>query len=148
MFAITADMGNKMTKPIVIIESPFAGFVKRNKIYARLALRDSLIRGEAPFASHLLYTQDGVLDDRLQDERALGIVAGLRFSDVCDFVAVYNFLDQVGKKKELISAINEQLKKVKYAYLKAHLEGMSQQKRSRVISRRNSERDTVYRPER
>ena len=45
----------------VIIESPYAGFVKRNEDYARECLRDSLMRGEAPIASHLLYTQPGVL---------------------------------------------------------------------------------------
>ena len=50
---------------LVILESPFAGDVKRNTAYARAALRDSLLRGEAPIASHLLYTQDGVLDDAL-----------------------------------------------------------------------------------
>jgi hypothetical protein len=47
----------------VILESPFAGDVERNLRYARAALRDSLHRGEAPLASHLLYTQPGVLLD-------------------------------------------------------------------------------------
>jgi len=65
----------------VILESPYAGDtaedVERNLTYAREALRDSLLRGEAPIASHLLYTQKGVLDDRIREERALGIAAGL-----------------------------------------------------------------------
>ncbi len=51
----------------VIIESPFAasnGYsVEENLAYLRAAMRDCLKRGEAPFASHGLYTQPGVLDD-------------------------------------------------------------------------------------
>ncbi len=47
----------------VILESPYGGTpeeVERNVKYARACLRDCLLRGEAPFASHLLYTQPGV----------------------------------------------------------------------------------------
>jgi hypothetical protein len=61
----------------VLIESPYAGDVERNEKYARACMRDCFERGEAPFASHLLYTQPGVLDDTLHHERALGIDAGL-----------------------------------------------------------------------
>lgn len=64
-------------KRLVILESPFAGDVERNVAYARRAMRDCLLRGEAPFASHLLYTQPGVLDDDVPEERAMGIEAGL-----------------------------------------------------------------------
>ena len=60
----------------VIIESPYAGQVDRNLQYVRACMRDCLLRHEAPFASHALYTQPGVLDDDLVDERALGIQAG------------------------------------------------------------------------
>lgn len=63
----------------VIIESPFAGNVEQNIRYARLLMRDSLLRGEAPYASHLLYTQDGVLDDDVPAERDHGIHAGFAF---------------------------------------------------------------------
>ena len=68
----------------VIIESPYAGDVERNLGYARRCLRDSLRRGEAPIASHLLYTQDGVLDDLIPEERSLGINAGLEWLTVAD----------------------------------------------------------------
>ena len=61
----------------VILESPYAGDTERNVAYARRCLRDSLLRGEAPIASHLLYTQDGVLDDNDSSERQRGIDAGL-----------------------------------------------------------------------
>lgn len=77
---------------IVIIESPYAGDIERNIAYARACLRDSLMRGEAPYASHLLYTQPGVLDDREPIERELGIFAGQSFHFVCARVAVYHDL--------------------------------------------------------
>lgn len=62
---------------LVVLESPYAGDVERNVRYARAAVRDCLDRGEAPIASHLLYTQPGVLDDLVPAERAMGIEAGL-----------------------------------------------------------------------
>lgn len=74
----------------VIVESPFAGNVARNQLYARAAMLDCLRRGEAPFASHLLYTQ--VLDDNNVDERNLGIEAGLCWGAVADATVVYNNL--------------------------------------------------------
>lgn len=62
-----------------IIESPFAGDVEANVKYARLCMRDSLMRGESPYASHLLYTQPNVLDDNIPSERELGINAGFEW---------------------------------------------------------------------
>ena len=66
----------------VIIESPYAGDVERNLRYARAAMKDCLHRGEAPYASHLLYTQEGVLDDDVPGERKLGISAGLSWGKI------------------------------------------------------------------
>ena len=74
---------------LVILESPYAGDVERNVTYARRALRDSLARGEAPIASHLLYIQPGVLDDTISAERALGINAGLAWREVVQATVVY-----------------------------------------------------------
>jgi len=65
----------------VIIESPFGGDVERNVRYARACMADCLSRGEAPFASHLLYTQPGVLDDSVPEERELGILAGFAWRE-------------------------------------------------------------------
>ncbi|CAH9014519.1 conserved hypothetical protein [Vibrio phage 496E54-1] len=39
-------------------------------------MHDMLLRKEAPYASHLLYTQPNVLDDLIPEERELGIYAG------------------------------------------------------------------------
>lgn len=73
----------------VIIESPYAGDVERNTVYARRAVADSLGRGESPLASHLLYTQEGVLDDADPVERGVGIEAGLAWVPVADATVVY-----------------------------------------------------------
>lgn len=75
---------------LVILESPYAGNVKRNKIYARTAMLDSLNRGEAPMVSHLLYTQ--CLNDKIPEQRAKGIEAGLAFKKVINKTVVYTDL--------------------------------------------------------
>jgi hypothetical protein len=72
---------------LVIVESPYAGNVQLNTEYARAALRDSLSRGEAPIASHLLYTQ--VLSDSIPSERELGIVAGLAWRGTPNVTPVF-----------------------------------------------------------
>jgi hypothetical protein len=84
---------------LVVIESPYAGrggnpltrWINRigNVRYARKCMRDSLARDEAPIASHLLYTQPGILRDELLDERMLGIDAGLTWGVKADIIAVY-----------------------------------------------------------
>lgn len=73
----------------VVIESPYAGDVERNLRYLRACMRDCLMRGEAPFASHGLYTQEGVLDDTKPDERAHGIEAGFAWRLASDVTVVY-----------------------------------------------------------
>jgi hypothetical protein len=74
----------------VIIESPYGGDNKISNIqYACAAMADCLKRGEAPFASHLLYTHDGILDDDIPHQRALGIEAGLQWGRFADATIVY-----------------------------------------------------------
>jgi len=64
----------------VDVETPYMGKnedeVRRNLLYARACVRDCLLRGETPFASHLFFTQPGILDDNVQTEREMGIDAG------------------------------------------------------------------------
>jgi hypothetical protein len=78
----------------VLVESPYKAptleGIERNVRYVRAAMLDCLRRGEAPFASHALYTQ--VLDDGTPEERALGIAAGLELGDRLDITAVYTDL--------------------------------------------------------
>lgn len=72
----------------VIVESPYAGGWK-NVLYCRQCVLDSLSRGESPYASHLLYTQKGMLDDKDPKQRKRGIDAANVWLEVCDFVAAY-----------------------------------------------------------
>jgi len=78
---------------LVIIESPYAAEtpeeIEKNIRYARACVHDSLIHGEAPIASHLLYTQPGILDDKIPNERQWGIDAGLAWRKVADKTIVY-----------------------------------------------------------
>ena len=74
---------------LVILESPFAGDVESNIEYARKCVRHSLSLGEAPIASHLLYTQSGILNDDVPEERQWGIDAGLAWKVVADKSVVY-----------------------------------------------------------
>ena len=77
---------------LVVIESPFAGDVERNLRYVRACMADCFRRGEAGFASHALYTQPGVLDDTIPDERKLGMEAGFAWGEVAHLTAVYEDL--------------------------------------------------------
>ena len=78
---------------LVIIESPYAATqyrtVEQNIEYAQLCMRDSLSRNEAPYASHLLYTQPNVLDDTVPSQRAQGISAGFAWRNVADLTVFY-----------------------------------------------------------
>ncbi len=87
---------------IVCIESPFkpseadiakyegrysiADLLRQNICYARLALLNSLSRGESPLASHLLYTQVWAETPELRES---GIKAGIEAHHVCHTVALY-----------------------------------------------------------
>lgn len=78
---------------LVIIESPFAAPKPETQekyiAYARAAMRDSIMRGEAPIASHLLYTQEGVLNDLIPEERRLGISCGFWWGKHAELVVFY-----------------------------------------------------------
>lgn len=80
----------------VVLESPFAGDVAQNVAYAKRCMRDCLARGEAPIASHLLWTQPGLLRDHNPGERSLGIAAGLAWQEVADAVVFYTDLGMSG----------------------------------------------------
>ncbi|HRC28229.1 MAG TPA: hypothetical protein PKV96_02465 [Candidatus Saccharimonas sp.] len=76
----------------VLLESPFAADteegLRANRDYAMEAMRDALMNHhEAPFASHLLYTQ--MLDDTVPLERHIGIEAGLAIGMFAERTVVY-----------------------------------------------------------
>jgi len=89
----------------VIIESPLSGNFERNIRYARLCMLDSLQRGEAPFASHLLYTQ--VWNDLDEELRASGMAAAQAWYPAADLCAVYVDLGTSGGMKAGIMACEQ-----------------------------------------
>jgi len=78
---------------LVALESPYGSddpkVIEENVEYGRKCMRDCILRGEAPFASHLLYTQPGVLDDSDPEERKLGIEMGCAVEEKLDYTVVY-----------------------------------------------------------
>jgi hypothetical protein len=109
-----------ITRPLVIIESPYAGEVLRNISYARAAVRDSVFRGEAPIASHLLFTQAGVLHDDFGEEREMGIEAGLAWARVCDFAAFYVDYGMSEGMEKALKFYNERRINTVVRYLNGH----------------------------
>jgi hypothetical protein len=99
----------------VILESRYNGDVERNVAYAKRAMRDSLERGEAPIASHLLYTQ--VLDDSVPTDRALGIIAGLAWGTVAEATVVYADLGISSGMQHGIDHANGHGRPVEYRWL-------------------------------
>lgn len=89
---IQKEENMKYTKAVVI-ETPLAGSTEeetsRNIEYGRACLRDCLERGEAPFASHLLYALPGVLDDTIPKERNMGMEAGFFIGSLMGITVVY-----------------------------------------------------------
>jgi hypothetical protein len=80
-------------RPLVILESPFAGKDmderRENVEYAKLCLRDSIFeQGESPMASHVIYNYP-VTNDDIPAERAEGIAAGLAWGRVADKTVCY-----------------------------------------------------------
>jgi hypothetical protein len=104
----------------VIVESPFAGEVEANITYARSCIADCLVRGEAPFASHLLYTQTGILDDNNPEERKRGIEAGLEIGKRADATVVYVDRGISSGMKWGIKAAEEAGRPIEYRYLRGY----------------------------
>lgn len=90
-----APSRKKATMPMrrVTLESPYAAptpeGVAANEAYARRCVKDCLARNESASASHLLFTQAGILDDTKVEERALGIAAGMAWLPVSEAMVVY-----------------------------------------------------------
>lgn len=75
----------------VLLESPWHSTDdtehEKNREYVRIAIRDSLSRGEAPFASHALYGPS--TDDNIPHERSLGLAAGQEWYSFSHRMAFY-----------------------------------------------------------
>lgn len=120
-----------MKRPIVIIESPYSNGAQESNVegaveYAKDACLHSIHAGEAPLASHLLYTQ--FLNDNCAVARGIGIDCGLAYADLARTIAFY--IDQ-GISRGMFNALctfaNDQLlsKKVVFRSLKGDLGSIS-----------------------
>jgi len=102
----------------VTIESPLNAptreGIERNKKYARMCMRDSLYRGEAPFASHLLYDHLEILDDLREEDREMGIKAGFEWLEMADLTAVYEDLGISSGMKRGIELAKKAGRKIEY----------------------------------
>jgi hypothetical protein len=113
---------NENTEPasdmrVVLIESPYAGDVDKNIKYARACMRDSLDRGEAPLAMHLLYTQTGILNDAVPEERDWGIAAGMAWGKYAEITAVYSNLGITPGMEIGIQRAIQEARKIEYREL-------------------------------
>lgn len=64
--------------------------------YLAAALRDCVLRGETPYASHGLLTLPGVLRDDVPEERELGICAGFAWREAAHGTVFYTDLGWSG----------------------------------------------------
>jgi hypothetical protein len=111
-------MINKETDmTLVVIESPFAGDEEKNTKYARACMRDSLSKGEAPLASHLLYTQEGILNDGIPEERIRGIEAGLAWGKKASKTVVYTDLGISGGMEKGIQRAKDEGREIEFRNL-------------------------------
>jgi hypothetical protein len=88
-----------VTFKLVCLESPYGSRVdgsratkqevEENVSYARQCVHDCFQRGEACFASHLLYTQPLILDDGDPEERRRGMQAGFAWAEKASHRVVY-----------------------------------------------------------
>lgn len=102
---------------LVIIETPYKGETKRNVEYAQKCMRDCLLKGEAPYASHLLYTQENVLNDDIKEERSLGIEAGLCWGALAEKTIVYTDLGISDGMKYGIERAKKENREIEYRSL-------------------------------
>lgn len=71
----------------IVLESPYAGDVARNRAYLNACIADACRRGESPYASHKMLTDS--LDDTGEHERRQGIEAGLVWGEMADYIVLY-----------------------------------------------------------
>lgn len=91
-----------MRKKLVYICSPCRGDYTKNIQSARVYCAWVMMNFPCiiPIAPHIYFTQ--FLNDKLPDERALGMEAGLALLDMCDELWVYGLDDpSVGMKAEI-----------------------------------------------
>jgi len=92
---------------LVIVESPYTGAIERNIRYAKRCMKGILKQGNCPFASHILYTQEGILDDDEESERSTGIRCGYKIGNNADKII---FFMDYGMSKGMVFALEHYTK--------------------------------------
>jgi len=85
---------------LVVVETPYAGEVAYNVAFARACMKYCFSMNWAPFASHLLYAQSGILNNQNPKERRLGIESGFEWREFADMTVVFKNLG-ISKGMEL-----------------------------------------------
>lgn len=94
----------------VDVESPYRGKnqeeVKRNILYAKACVEDSVSRGEFPIASHLFFNQPGILDYDVEKEGEKETWLGKTIAEYLPDIVTVVYQD-LGKSKGMLKAIDE-----------------------------------------
>jgi aromatic ring hydroxylase len=72
---------------------------------------------------------------KLSDKHQKEVKKTLKESNEPNFETVYNLFVKIGKKQELLTALDENIVKVRQDYIRTHLKSMSQEKREQVYSK-------------
>jgi hypothetical protein len=75
-------------KKLVCIESPWRNFALARP-YLSACIRDAVMRGEVPIASHAMFCVASDFNDEVDADRALGLTAARVMIQNCQLVAVY-----------------------------------------------------------
>lgn len=87
---------------LIFVASPYAGDIKMNTEFAKVACRFVMNEGHAFFAPHLLYPQ--VLDDGIPAERQLGLDMGKEILGWCDELWAFGDFISPGMADEIEAA--------------------------------------------
>lgn len=114
---------------LVMIETPLMASGERtmemNLKYAKACMKDSLSRGEAPFAMHLLYTQ--VLNDLIVEERKQELTCGLAWLLRADSVILYCDYGVSSGMKAAYKKALANIKDIELRFINDHNEKIVQQ---------------------
>jgi hypothetical protein len=109
---------------LVYLESPYAAAtpegIAANVRYALACMRDCLRRGEAPFASHVMYTS--ALRDAVAEERRLSMEAGFAWAEQAERTVVYQDRGISGGMKLGIERAEYSGREVEFRYLPGYID--------------------------
>lgn len=99
---------------IIYVCSPLKGNIEANIDKAKGYCRDIILQGNIPIAPHIYFTQ--FLDDTKEEERTIGMEAGIELLKLCDELWVYGE-HSYGMQKEIdwwLANTNKPIKEISY----------------------------------